>query len=127
MKSPGESPRRSPRAGAAAPGHEEWEVLCAMLHEGRLLTAYQDSGDAGSVTRCVLSAGASPLATPVAKRVFLSLLSRGWVARRSSHAVDAVRATSYRLSLRGWYALRRVRPDLTASLTPGCLKKAQLP
>ncbi len=107
------SPARptSPRTRPPLPGHADWEVLCALLPAGRVLDLYESDG---RLTRAVLPAAADrSVATPVARAVALSLVSRGWLARAGRRAVAGAEVTSYRLSLRGWYAVRRLRPDLT--------------
>jgi hypothetical protein len=109
-------PRRKRKRSGPWPGHADWETLYSLLSPGQFLDAYEDGG---KVVRCMLPAVFRPEAVPVSRAVFLDLLARGWLARVSSRPAGAVTATSYRLSLRGWYAVRRVRPDLTVKAPVG--------
>ena len=94
-----------------SPSHSDWEILCAMIGGGQCLDLYEA---AGRVTHAVLPATPDrPSARPVARAVALSLVARGWLARHRTRRVGATPVTSYRLSLRGWYAVRRHRPGLT--------------
>ena len=108
----GRSPNRPPN-----PGHADWDTLCLLLPTGRVLDLYEAGG---RVTRAVLPATPDrPAAAPVARAVALSLVSHGWLARAGRRTVAGERVTSYRLSLRGWYAVRRLRPDLTFARPAG--------
>lgn len=110
------TPDKTVRTKPPSPGHADWEILYHLIAGNRVLELYED---AGRVTRAVLPATADrPVAVPVTRSVALNLISRGWLARVSGRRLTDTRITSYRLSLRGWYAARRVRPDLVAAVPP---------
>jgi hypothetical protein len=125
--------RRARRPRPETPSHREWDVLQALLAEGQRLEAHE----AGGSLRCVLPAGVRPTATPVPPFVFTLLLGKGWLARTAQRRAEAAqgaapqaqdaaqapgqaealpgRVTAYRLSLRGWYAVRRLRPGMAGN------------
>ena len=106
------------------PGYADWETLCALIPVGQVLDIYECDG---RVSRAVLLAHENcPDARPVTRASAVSLVSHGWLARLSDRRVGSYRVTSYRLSLRGWYAVKRLRPSL-AALAPRRSERASDP
>jgi hypothetical protein len=100
------------------PDHREWELLAALYGTGGAGGVVYLTEAHGSLGRCFLPADRTRgrlTAVPVLPRVAAAVVGRGWVARVTSRALPqrpGVRVTSYRLSRRGYCALRRLRPDL---------------
>ncbi len=106
--------RRPSRPRTPPPSHGEWDVLQALYIPGQTIDILSH-GD--TIIGRLLRGGLLPYAQPVTAHAFESLQRRGWLARLregGGKRPGGLVRVRYRLSLRGRFAVCRLRGDFAA-------------